>query len=119
MPHLHLSTSSNLVENVDLPDILRALADELSAHESIESASVKAYHSLHHTWAMGEGAPGGFAHLSVRLLSGRPEALRQQIADALLIRMSMLFRASLETGEAGLTVEVVEMDRATYRKASH
>jgi 5-carboxymethyl-2-hydroxymuconate isomerase len=116
MPHIHLHTSADLVENVDLPDILRELADELSRQESIDSKAVKAYHSLHQTWAMGEGAPNGFAHCRISLLEGRPEDLRKRIAEAMYSRLKACFESTVRSGEASLTLELLEMDAATYRK---
>jgi 5-carboxymethyl-2-hydroxymuconate isomerase len=116
MPHIHLSTSADLVENVDIPDILRALVDELAAQESVDAASIKAYHSLYHTWAMGEGAQAGFASCSISILEGRPEELRVRIADAMFARLRSLFRASADAGEVNLTLELREMAKATYRR---
>ncbi len=118
MPHIHLLTSANLVENVDLPDILRRLVAELSVQDSVESSAVKAYHSLFHTWAMGEGAPAGFAHCRVYLLTGRTPELRGRIAEAMFAQMRQVFQDSLAHGEVGVTVEIREMDRETYRKGS-
>lgn len=118
MPHIHLLTSANLVENVDIPDILRELVVELSKHESIDSKAIKAYHSLFHTWAMGEGAPAGFAHCMLGLLQGRSEALRKAIADGMTDRIRECFKASLEAKEVSLTFELREMDAETYRKVT-
>ena len=116
MPHIHLLTSANLVENVDIPDILKELVSELSRHESIESRAIKSYHSLFHTWTMGEGAPAGFAHCMLGLLAGRPESLRKTIADAMFARLHQCFKASLDANEVSLTFELREMDTETYRK---
>src|SRR5690349_7037244 len=106
MPHIHLMTSADLVENVDIPDILRALADELAAQESIDSKAIKAYHSLLHTWAMGEGAPAGFAHCQVGILEGRAEELRIQITDAMYAKLKASFEQSMREGEVSLTLEL-------------
>lgn len=116
MPHLHLITSADLVENVDVPDILEALAAELCQIESIDCASVKAYHSLFNTWSMGKGAPHGFAHLEVKLLSGRDPQLLASVSDRLYAQMKAAFASSLANGEVSLTLEIVEMNRETYRK---
>jgi len=118
MPHILLTTSANLVENTDIPDILRELVSELCRHESIDSKAVKSYHSLFHTWAMGEGAPAGFAHCTLSLIAGRPSELRQGISDAMYERLRSCFKSSLEVGEVSLTFELREMDAETYRKSS-
>lgn len=116
MPHIHLSTSADLVENVDIPDILRALVVELSSHETIDPATIKAYHSLFHTWAMGDGAPVGFVHCAVSLVTGRSLELRTKIADAMYDRLCALFAESLDTGEVKPTLELREMEKSTYRR---
>lgn len=118
MPHILLYTSADLVENTDIPDILRELVSELCRHESIDSKAVKSYHSLYHTWSMGDGAPTGFAHCTLSLIAGRPSELRKAISDAMFSRLRTCFKSSLEVGEVSLTFELREMDAETYRKSS-
>ncbi len=116
MPHIHLMTSANLVENVDVPDILRSLVETLSKMETVSSAAVKAYHTMHNTWEMGDGAPHGFASCQVSILTGRSPELKQAIADAMWATLSDCFSQSKDAGEVSLTLEVREMEAATYRK---
>lgn len=116
MPHLHLTTSADLVENVDLPDILEALVAEFSQIESVKPEAIKAYHTLQNTWVMAKGAPPGFAHLEVKLLSGRSPELLQEVSDRLYVELRKRFAGSLESREVSLTLEVTEMNSATYRK---
>lgn len=116
MPHIHVYTSADLVENVDIPDILKALVDELARLPTIEPRTIKAYHSLFHTWAMGEGAPAGIVHCSVSLITGRPAELRRQISEAMYARLKECFASSIEGGEVSPTLEVREMDGETYRR---
>ena len=116
MPHIHLETTADLPENADVPDLLEALTAELASHETIPSASIKAYHSLRSVWHMGEGAAPGFAHCEVALLAGRPLELRKTIGEAMIAVMRESFAASLEANEVYLTLEVREMDRETYFK---
>lgn len=117
MPHLVLETTSNLAGNANLPEILAALVERLASFPSVDAASIKAYHTLRPVWAMGEGASEGFAHLEVRLLTGRSDELRTEIANGLMAVLAEAFTDSVECAEAGLTLEVREMDRLTYRKS--
>jgi 5-carboxymethyl-2-hydroxymuconate isomerase len=117
MPHIHLLTSANLVENVDIPDVLQALASALCRQDTIDSRSVKAYHSLFHTWVMGSEAPSGFAHCRLELMKGRPLELRAKIADAMFHVLRQCFIASDSAKEASITLELREMDPETYRKS--
>jgi 5-carboxymethyl-2-hydroxymuconate isomerase len=116
MPHIHLETTADLFENANIPDILQALVEKLCEYETIDSTSVKAYHLLRSNWHMGKGAPAGFAHCTVSILSGRPLELRKQIADGMYTELKSHFAMSLEDNEVGITLEVREMDRETYRK---
>jgi 5-carboxymethyl-2-hydroxymuconate isomerase len=116
MPHIHLMTSADLVENVEIPDILRELVEELSSQETIEPQSIKAYHNLFHTWSMGKDAPTGFVHCEVRILSNRPDEVKLRIADAMYARLLQCFIASVTSGEVSPTFELREMDREIYRK---
>ena len=116
MPHIILETTADLPENANVPDILEALVARLSSLESVDSKAVKAYHTLRSVWSMGEGAPPGFAHCSVLILTGRPEELRKKISDAMYGVLKEHFSQSLELGEVGLTLELREMDSATYCK---
>ncbi len=116
MPHIHLETTADLPENANIPDILEALVAMLSGFESISSSSVKAYHSLRSNWDMGEGAPAGFAHCTVAIISGRPLELRQSIANGMYTELKKHFEMSLTDQEVGITLELREMDRETYMK---
>lgn len=116
MPHIVLETTSDLLENDRIPDLLEALVHELCLHDTVTPSAVKAYHGLRMNWHMGPGAPRGFAHCEVRLLGGRPVELRRAIADAMDARLRGLLAESLAEGVAGVTLEVREMDPETYRK---
>lgn len=116
MPHIILETTADLFENANIPDILEGLVNRLCGYETIDPKSVKAYHTLRSNWHMGEGAPAGFAHCTVGLMSGRPLELRQQIAKGMYEEMRSHFTMSLENNEAALTLELREFDAATYQK---
>lgn len=116
MPHIVLETTSDLQENAHVPDILDALVCKLSEFETIKPCDIKARHTLRSVWSMGKGAPAGFAHCVVAIMKGRPEELRAQIADGIYAALKEHFKESLELGEVGLSVEIREMDAATYRK---
>jgi 5-carboxymethyl-2-hydroxymuconate isomerase len=117
MPHIHLETTADLPENADVPDILEALVARLAGFETIQPASIKAYHTLRTNWTMGEGSPAGFAHCTVAIMTGRDADLRKRMAQAMFEELRTKFEASHGAGEASLTLELREMDRETYLKA--
>ncbi|MCC7436113.1 MAG: hypothetical protein IT363_15665 [Methanoregulaceae archaeon] len=117
MPHLKLDATSNVLELGEMPEILRELVAELCRHETIDPASVKAYFHEQRVWTMGEGARPGFVHLEVAVLDGRPLELKQAIAQGMRGVLERCFARSIAEGLVGFTIEVRDMDRATYVKA--
>ena len=116
MPHIHLETTSDVVENQDLVDILQHLVDKLAEFDTVSPASIKAYHSLRSTWIIGEGGPAGFVHCEVAILTGRSPDLKEAIADGMYAELVSCFSRSAESKEAGITLELREMEKETYRK---
>jgi len=116
MPHIILETTSDLPENASVPDILEALVAKLCTMETVDAKAVKAYHTLRSVWSMGAGAPPGFAHCTLALMTGRDEALRIKIADEMYATLKQQFAQSLEHGEVGVTFELREMAKETYRR---
>jgi 5-carboxymethyl-2-hydroxymuconate isomerase len=116
MPHIHLETTADLPENGNIPDILEALVRRLAAFETVKPAAVKAYHTLRSNWAIGEGGPPGFAHCTVMIVTGRTPALKGEIADGMYEELCSHFTMSLENAEVGVTLELREMEKETYRK---
>ena len=116
MPHISLETTSDVVENQDVVDILERLVARLSMFETIGPHAIKAYHGLRNTWLIGAGGPGGFVNCEVAILTGRPRELVNAIADGMYAELLECFPASRDSGEAGITLELREMDKETYRK---
>ncbi len=116
MPHIKLQTTSDVVENQDLVEILERLVAKLASFETIHSHAIKAYHNLQHTWLIGDGGPHGFIHCEVAILDGRPQELKNAIADGMYAELLECFAASCDSKEAGITLELREMDHLTYRK---
>jgi 5-carboxymethyl-2-hydroxymuconate isomerase len=109
VPHIILKTSE-ISHNAHT--VLSELVDVLCRFETVKSESVKAYWQPADVWVMGAGAPLGFAHCEVCLLSGREVPLRQQIADEMFATMLNLFAEQ----DLSITVEIREMDKEAYRK---
>ncbi len=116
MPHIHLETTPGLVEETRTNEILRALVARLCAFPTIVSPGVKGYASVYDRTAIGEGGAPGFIHLRVEILAGRGPSLVQEIADGMYAELKAQFSVSLTAGAAKATMELREMNSATYRK---
>lgn len=112
MPHIRLNCSACAFAQVDVDALLASLVETLSALPTVNPSAIKAYAFCHDNWAMGAGAPHGFAHCELAILSGRPDELRVSMAQALLTTMKRHFHDPA----VGVTVEVREMDSLTYQK---
>lgn len=116
MPHIHLETTSGLVEASRTPEILRALVARLSLFPTIGAHGVKAYSTVYESFAIGEGGPSGFVHLRVEILDGRDPSLVQEMADGMYDELKARFAQSLGSGAAKATMELREMASPMYRK---
>ncbi len=112
MPHLQLEISRDVADHAPLSDALDRLVAVFSELETVDPASLKAYARVADHWAMGAGAPAGFASLTACVLAGRSDELRGHFADVLFAEMKALFGVH----DSSITVEIREMDRITYRK---
>lgn len=116
MPHIILETTSDLPENANVPDVLDALVQKLASFDTIEEKSIRAYHTLRSVWSVGKGHPAGFAHCTIKLMTGRSPELKKQIASGLFKVLKDGFADSVANKEAAVTLELHEMDRDTYQK---
>lgn len=116
MPHLQLEVSANIADRNRLDKILAELTEVFSEQETVDPKAVKAYARIAEHWAMGEGAPSQFIHLTVCILAGRTPDHLSQISDRLYHQMKVCFQESTAFGTASLTLEIREMNPAYYRK---
>jgi 5-carboxymethyl-2-hydroxymuconate isomerase len=116
MPHIRLTVSRNAATSSDFSWLLPTLVELLCRFETIDPTAVKAYADVREHWAMGVGAPAGFVHCEVSLLTGRSQELRSRISEAFVVELERWFHTLVVTREVGVGVEVREMDAATYRK---
>jgi 5-carboxymethyl-2-hydroxymuconate isomerase len=112
MPHIRLFVTGN----IDAGETLRSLVETLSKTDSIEPSAVKGYQFLCPQWVVGEGGPAGFVHCEVSVLAGRSKETRAKIAEEMWRVLSEHLSAHVTLGEAGLTVEVREMEPDSYKK---
>lgn len=113
MPHLQIEASQRLAEAVEIHSLLQNLVHEFCRHETIDPRSVKAYARVDQNWVMGDGAPAEFIHLTVCVLAGRAPSLLGRISDSLYEVLQSQTQTAFEVSR---TLEIRQMDPATYRK---
>ncbi|MCB0826537.1 MAG: hypothetical protein KDC26_10135 [Armatimonadetes bacterium] len=111
MPHLQIECCPKF----NLGPLTDALVTEFCKIETVEPASVKAYYRYSEWFVGGEGAPNGFVHLTICVLSGRSPEILKSMSDR-LYEVGIQHLAGQVLEPISWTVEVREMDRDTYRK---
>lgn len=119
MPHVLLEYTDNLAKRpnpaVFFADLHRALAaTKACAIGDIKSRAVCRADAL-----VGDGSPGtadAFVALQVRVLAGRDVSVRQQLLAAAARCVEAHFGAEAAGGRCQMSVEIAEMERATYTK---
>ena len=118
MPHLWLEYTDNIEQQVDL---IRLLADMHSTLVEVAGVSIdncKSRAVRLDTYRAGSGrADQSFAHLSVRIFAGRPLEVRQEIGRQMLRLLEAAYAPSLNTLDLQISVEVAEIEQATYFKS--
>lgn len=112
MPHLILEHDVALAESHDLAALSDALFDAACTHPVFAAApkAVKV-RTVVYTNGRSGGTPDTYAHLTVRMLTGRSTADKKSVAEAML---AVLSDHLPEIGS--LSVEPVDMDRDIYTK---
>ena len=107
MPHIIIEHTDTIED-----EMLGALHDSLASQDTINLAAIKTRAIKVEGAITGDGTHTGFVHITVKLLTGRPEALRQKIgADLKDVALGHINSAT-----TALSIEVAEMDPATYVK---
>ena len=117
MPHLRLEHSDNLVGTLNPRELFTQLHAVLITLETFNPVDLKSRCLPVHDAQVGDGSGNSsFAHLEVSLLAGRDVSVRQRVAHLCLRAMEAHFAAALTSQDCQLSVEVREMERASYAK---
>ncbi len=117
MPHVLLEFSDNLLDRPDLGRVLLEIHEALVATGAFAREDIKSRALRHETYAVADGAPGrGFVAVEVRILEGRSAEAKAAAADGVLAALERAWPESLARQPVGLSVEIRDMDRASYRR---
>ncbi|GAA4348965.1 hypothetical protein GCM10023165_35260 [Variovorax defluvii] len=116
MPHFIIEYTPNL-RDLPLDAMLSAVAHRLAGSPHVQDeADLKGRAVRADAFRVGLSDQRGFIHVTVRILAGRSSAAKQdfsqRVVEGMLEHMPA-FDASLTVH---LSVEVVDMDRESYRK---
>jgi 5-carboxymethyl-2-hydroxymuconate isomerase len=117
MPHCIIEYSSNVADWPDWTETMRAVHTALDATGEFTLADVKTRVVRHETFFVGDGTPErSFVTATIQMLSGRDDAVKAAIADAVLEVLVAAFPRTLTETTASLTVQLVDIHRASYRR---
>jgi 5-carboxymethyl-2-hydroxymuconate isomerase len=117
VPHVVLEYSDNLPDRPDLRRILLEIHDVLVATGAFAREAIKSRAIRHDTYAVADGASErGFVALEIRILEGRSDEVKVAAAEGALAVLERAFAQSLARLPVGLSVEIRDMDRASYRR---
>jgi 5-carboxymethyl-2-hydroxymuconate isomerase len=120
MPHLILEYSDDLPAPVDFDALFARLHAELATAGPFPLAAIKSRAVPHRVYRVGAGAPESiFAHLTLEILSGRDLEQRRRLGELVLGILRETFARAWDERPCDLTVDVREMERATYAKAAN
>lgn len=115
MPHVRLEYSRALDRAFDPRSLAlrvnRAIADEAGAAFEDCKARLVPLDDV----AIGDGGGGEFAHIEIAILSGRSEEQKRRLADAAFAALRDALSGA-DGADVQLSVEIRDMDRASYRK---
>ena len=119
MPHCTLEYSANIPIKFDANAFFSSLHEELSSLGSIQIEKIKSRAVRHEDYYMGNGDPkNAFVYLHVALFEGRSEVARRDISNRAYEVLQRYFSPAVTGLHCSITVEVREIERATFSKLS-
>ena len=117
MPHLTLEYTSNIRQHVNFAELFSAVHRVLAQVGGVSIENCKSRAVKHHDFYIGSGGSSkAFVHLGMTMLEGRPLALKQKVGESILRVLQDTYAASMVEQDLQITVEVRDIQRATYFK---
>lgn len=117
MPHLTLEYSDNLPAPVDWTGVMAAVHAALDGLGLFRLEEVKSRTIGWRDTLIGDGKRSqSFVHLTVAILTGRSEEIRQRISQRCLDSLRDQLAPIGQRRSLDVTVEIREMDRGSYGK---
>jgi len=117
MPHLTLEYTPNLDQEIVADVLFARLHQVLAEVGGIAIGNCKSRIVCLDGYYIATGGPrNAFVHLTIRFLEGRAIELKQKVGRASLRVLDEYFAPSSATLDLQLTVEMQDIERATYFK---
>lgn len=117
MPHLVIELTENARLNCSPDELLDEANAALLESGQFQEQDIKSRCIRLDTYRQGvEAADRAFVHARLSLLDGRDLAVRQALGQALCAVLAEAVRPAADGQSVQVTVEVLEMERASYAK---
>jgi 5-carboxymethyl-2-hydroxymuconate isomerase len=119
MPHFVLEYSDNILEEVDFKDFFKKLHTLLVDVGPFNLSDIKSRAIRHQEFYVANGQESNaFVHLTLSIFKGRDLSIRQAVGERILAFLKGEFARSFEELSCSFTVEVKEMEKENYFKAT-
>ncbi|HOO82836.1 MAG TPA: 5-carboxymethyl-2-hydroxymuconate Delta-isomerase [Alphaproteobacteria bacterium] len=114
MPHIIVEYTDTLSSSEDIPKLLAKLHKDLASRESIDIHGIKTRAIPVRYTVVGDGhEPDKMIHITLRLLPGRADDLKKQMAAGLV---EVAREVTHHDDRISITAEVVDMHAESYVK---
>lgn len=119
MPHIIIEYSANIAEVAEIPALLGAVHQAACQSGVFEIPAIRTRAVARELALVGDGNPAnGFVLITVRMKSGRPPAVQEQLAQSLMDAASRPLAAAFERRSIILNVEIHDIPSLNLRKRS-
>jgi len=119
MPHFVLEYSDNILEEVDFKSFFKRLHAVLVENGPFNMSDIKSRAIRHEQFCVANGkGSNAFVHLTLFIFKGRDLGIRKSVGDKILSFLKAEFNRSFEKLHCSLTVDIREMEKDTYFKAT-
>lgn len=113
MPHIILEHSDN-IKNPE--GIFNKLHQLLESQLPTQLASCKSRSIAYHSFWLGDGSPkNAFVHLKIKILAGRTDKVKENLAASILKLMRQSFEKKAELNTQ-LSLEILDLNQHYYKE---
>jgi len=111
MPHCIIEHSEDVLSSVNQQQLIDTVLTGAKRSELFELDHIKLRTQSYEYYQKGDVKQAGFIHVTLRILEGRTEEQRQELSEKVLSEFD-----GLSLKHVTITVEIVEMETASYSK---
>lgn len=111
MPHCIIEHSDDLLKNVNQQQLIDSVLTGVKKSELFQLDHIKLRSQSYEFFQKGDVKQAAFIHVTLRILQGRTVEQRQDLSEMVLLEFD-----SLALKRVTITVEIIEMETASYSK---